>query len=185
MAATFIQMTHIIKLKILLSAFVSLITPFVVTAQTDCEFQIDSAKILMNKNLDNFISKIRNDSFNISYDKQDIPLFLKKQLDCLALGFSIANPYEEYQASDNIKIGLPKRQLIFLAESKDLLVMTYFTGGLSHWTHMLFIKFEKEKILDLWTGVCHDILQSKNDILNFLKKNKNKNLGFNGNWIYL
>ena len=152
--------------------------------QKNCDYKIDTLKILRNENLDGFLSALQNDSFEISYDKKDIPSFIKSQLDCLTHNFSIVNPNQEYQATDVVYKKLPNRKLIFLATSKDMIAMTYLIGGFAESTHVLFIQFHDKKIVDLWTGPCIRDLKSTSEILDYIREVRNKTSRLYGNKIY-
>ena len=153
--------------------------------QINCDYKIDTISILLNENLDSFVSKIQKKTFTISYDKKDIPPSLKVKLDCFANDFSIANRDEEYQATCTIKKKLPERQLQFLGISDDTIIMTYLTGGVGVCTHILFVKLQGDTIKDLWAGTCLSELTSKKDILNYIKKNKNRQWGLQTNFVYI
>ena len=109
---------------------------------------------------------------------------VKETLDCLTKKFSIANPNQEYACCCTSSDKLPRRKLIFLSKSQDVLVMTYLTGGFATSTHLLFIQFHNEKIIDLWTGYCSDDLKSNKDIVKFIKQVRNKDV-LNTNLVYL
>jgi hypothetical protein len=156
-----------------------------VMGQKNCIYKIDTTKILSNENLNSFLSVIQTYNFKISYNKKDIPSFIKKQLDCFTNKFSIANPDEEYQATDIDDEKLPDRKLLFLAVSKDILVMTYLKGGMGESTHILFIQFQDQKIIDLWTGYGSPELKSLQQIFDYIQYNKNKEEGLNMNRIYM
>jgi hypothetical protein len=171
--------------SILLSATLLL---FVINSfgQKNCEFKIDTAKILANKNLDGFINKLQSDTFKIANNKKDIPSFIKKQLNCYTGKFSIANPDGFYQEFDLIiNKSLPRRKITFLAKSKDMLVLAYLHGGSGVTRHILFIQFKEKKIIDLWCGVSLDDICSKEKLIEYVEKNKNKIWGLNTNCIYL
>ena len=154
-------------------------------AQKQCDYQIDTSEILNNQNLSAFILNLQTDSFKISYSKKDIPRFINKQLDCLTNGFSIANPGHKYQCCCTSSMLLPERQLIFLGISEDIFVMTYLTGGIGVSTHLLLIKFENNRIIDLWTGHCNRNSSSIKEIVNYINKNKDKEWGLNSNIIIM
>lgn len=172
---------------ILIKKFVTILTVALslhAFGQKNCDYKIDTDKILLNENLDSFLIKIQNDSFTESHDKKDIPSFIKKQLDCWVKNFSIANPNEPFNATDMYVEGLPNRQLLFLAINMEMFVMTYLRGGVGQSTHMLFVKYHDHKIIDLWTGVCAQDLKFKSDILHYIKMHRNKSWGLNTNKIY-
>lgn len=154
------------------------------SAQKNCDYKIDTAKILGNQNLDNLLLEFQNDSFKITNNKKDIPHFIKKELDCLVNGFSIANPGQKYQATDVVLKKLPWRQLVFLAYNDRMLVMTYLKGGIGESRHLLMIKFKSKKIIDLWTGFCLNGMKTKKSIINDIKQNRNKKNGLHTNFIY-
>jgi hypothetical protein len=160
---------------------------FIVNGQSQCVYKIDTAGILANRNLDTFLSELETDSFTVTNNKKDIPRLIKKQLRCMPDGFSIANPGKRYQATDVVVWRvkpLPRRQLIFLAKSKDMLIMTYFIGGIGKSGHILLIKFQDKKILDLWTGYSFNGLETKQSIINTINQNRNREWGLNTNIIY-
>jgi len=161
-----------------------LATSFHSFAQKHCDYKIDTTKILLNENLDSFLIKIRQETFIVSHDKKDIPSFIKKELDCLTHNFSIANPNKAFNATDVYDDKLPDRQLLFIALNKELFIMTYLRGGIGEQTHILFVKFQNDNIIDLWTGVCLQDLKSKNEIINYIKTHRDKDWGLNSNIIY-
>jgi len=152
--------------------------------QKDCDYQIDTSKILLNQNLDSFLNKIQRENFSVSRNKNCIPSFIKKQLDCWTHDFSIANCKEPYNATDLYNKKLPNRQLLFLALNNDLFVMTYLRGGIGEQTHIVFIMFQDSTIIDLWTGVCLQELTTKSQVLNYIKNHRDKHWGLNTNMIY-
>jgi len=147
--------------------------------QRNCSYIIDTARILHNKNLDSFLSEIKKDSFKISYDKKDIPSFIKKQLDCLAHKFSLANPDERYQATDVITKKLPWRQLQFLALSDSIMILDYLSGGFAEQAHVVFVKFQNDKIIDLWSGRGFYYPKSIKEILDYIEMFKDKENALN------
>lgn len=161
-----------------------LLFPIVSLGQKNDVFKIDTAKILANKNLDAFVETLKTDSFQSFTNKSAIPSFLQKQLNKLARGFSIANPNQPYQCCCTSPRRLPERQLIFLAKSKNVLAMTYRTGGIGVSIHLLLIKFEKNKIIDMWTGYCWENIISVGDIIRYINDRK-KEWGLNTNLMTL
>lgn len=156
-------------------------------AQKNCEYKIDKNKILQNLNLDSFIQKLKRENFTVYNDKKSIPNNVQKELVCIATEFTIANPKENYQSDCNVLEELPKRQLIFLAKSENILIMTYATGGIGTSTHFLFIQFDSEKIIDLWSGVGIGIIKHKSieEIAEFISSQRNKKWGLNTNIIII
>ena len=163
----------------------TLIILFTINAfgQNDCKFVINEKQIRENKNLDVFLDKMKNEKFVVNNNKNSIPKQVRKELDCIAKEFSIANPKENYQKGCEAGINVPKRQLIFLAKSEDVLILSYASGGITSSTHFLFINYDSKSIIDLWTGVGMGIIKHKSlkEITNFISKQRNKKLGLNTN----
>lgn len=156
------------KLKLIAVCIVLL--PAMTLGQKD--FVIDTARILSNENWNDFVHSLKTDSFETFTDKAAIPGFVKKELHRLAHGFSMANPGEAYRCCCTSPENLPSRQLSFLAKSKDVLVMTYNTGGIGVSLHLLMIRFENNAIVDLWSGYCWKDVKSIADILWFIEESK-------------
>ena len=145
-----------------------------IKAQTNCSFQIDTNRILTNQNLDQFLSLLKTDSLRITFNKDDIPEFIKAELDCLTHNFRIANPKERYNATDVIDKDLPGRQLIFLGLGKNLFLMQYYIGGIGKSTNLLLVKFNSEQILEIWKGFGLDDTKNIKDIPNFLETGRKR-----------
>ena len=152
-------------------------------AQKNCQYQIDENKILENRNLDFFLTKIKNDKFATINNIKAIPTKVKHELDCITGKFSIANPNQKYQVGCIRERGVPNRQLIFLAKSADVLIMSYATGGIGSSTHFLFIKYNSQGIIDLWTGIGMGIIKHKSleEITKYIALRRNKEWGLNTN----
>ena len=174
-------MTKSIKLIILGLLFY----PIISVGQKGNNFTIDTAKILNNENLEDFVQGLKTDTFQIFADKDAIPKHVKKQLDRLTKRFSIANPNQNWQCCCTSPRRLPERQLIFLAKSKDVLVMTYKTGGFGVSTHLLLIRFDNDKIIDLWTGYCWADVSKVDDIVSYIDETRKNNREFNTNIVIL
>jgi hypothetical protein len=147
---------------------------FVMEAQKKCDFQIDTASILTNKNLDFFLTELKTGRFEVANKRNHIPAFIKRELNCLAHGFRIANPNKPYNATDAVIRRLAMRQLRFLAISKSLFVLYYLKGGLGLSGHILLVRFDKEKIIDLWNGDCSMEIKSVEDLIGYIEVNRNK-----------
>jgi hypothetical protein len=174
-------MTKTIKLI----TFGLLLFPIISIGQKSNSFAIDTAKILTNENLDNFVQCLRTDTFQIFGDKDAIPKYVKKQLDRLTKGFSIANPNQDWQCCCTSPRRLPERQLNFLAKSKDVLVLTYKTGGWGISTHLLMIRFDNDKILDLWSGYCWTDITKVDEIVSYIDETRKSNRELNTNIVIL
>lgn len=169
--------------------FFTLFLAFQAIAQSKpkCNFTLDEASILSNKNLDAFLQKMEIEKFTTYTDKKAIPAFILKELECISGGFSLVNPKQPYQSGCIMEKGVPQRQLIFLAMSKDIMVMTYATGGMGSSTHFLFVKFSSGKIVDLWTGVGGGkiVHKSVKEIINHINVYGHRFMGLNSNPIFI
>ena len=150
--------------------------------QNTCSIIVDTNKIFLDENLDMFISKLNTESFQTFKDKKQLPQFLKQQLDCLTKdSFSIANPNEEYRCCCTSSRRLPKRKLLFFSTSKDILLMTYLTGGIGESTTILMLKFKDEKIIDIWTGYGFPEFKTRQEVLKHINSKRKKEFGLHSN----
>ena len=152
----------------------------------NCGLAIDEPAILADKNLDEFILRLKTDSFAVHTDKQEIPRRIIRQLTCLIDSNRpfIANPDERYQQYDVIVKKLPARQLIYLAKSKNILVLTYKTGGRASGRRILLIKFNKKGIVDLWTGRGEGSLDSNAEIIESIQRLRHQEWGLHSGVVY-
>lgn len=152
----------------------------------NCGLAIDEQAILADKNLDDFIQKLKTDSFTVHTDKQEIPKRIIRQLSCLMSSARpfMANPNEKYQQYDVIVKNLPARQLIYLAKSQDILAMSYKSGGRASGRHILLIKFNKGGIVDLWTGFGEGPLSSNAEIIESIQQLRGKEWGLHTGVVY-
>ncbi len=148
-------------------------------SQKKCKYEINVNKILKNESLDNFILNISKDDFKILKKKQEIQSFILDDLDCITGDFSIANSTEKFQSGCIGESKLPKRKILFLSKNKSILILTYLNGGFASVAKILLIEFNKEHIIDLWSGDGNTKLDSKKELLNFIMENRYKKNAFN------
>ena len=155
--------------------------------QKNCGYKMDEKAIFENRNLDAFLNEFQKQKFTISNDKKEIPTFLIKYLDCKTGDFSIANPDEKFQDGCVVQKKLPKRQLTFLAKSKNILVMTYLTGGIGITSHFLFVKFDNNEIVDIWnaTGMGATKPKTLEEIKSKINRFRNSEFGIHPNAKFL
>lgn len=175
---------------------------------------IDTNTILTNKNLEFFINDLTKQELEQKMTYQEIPNFIKVFLDSLTDNFSIANVGEVWRVgctepfeidsttkttNINKKTGdtiyqfkfktkeYPSRQLNYFGLGKDLALMKYYSGGIAKIEHILIFKFKNEILIDFWSGTGSIFKDNvtKEDIIKYLKENKNKDWGLNTNMIYL
>jgi hypothetical protein len=147
--------------------------------QNVCEISIDTTRILQDHSLDDFISDLQSERFKTFRDKKELPDFVKQQLSCLTKdSFSIANNNELYLCCCTSSQKLPKRKLLFFSMSNDIILITYLTGGFVVSTNFLILKFQGEKVKDIWSGSASSNIKSKEDAVKYLKTKRNKGYGF-------
>jgi len=148
--------------------------------QKDFYCKLDTFEIVTNQHLDNFLYKLKFDSFKEYKQTNAIPPFIKESLDCLAGGdFSLCNPGQEFINSCTSPRNLPHRQLQYLGISKNMLVMIYLTGTIAIETRIILISFYGKAILDIWAGYDNDgKTRNKNQLISVLKKKRNKIIDF-------
>jgi hypothetical protein len=173
---------------------------------------IDTSRILNNQNLQFFIDELSKQELYQKKTFQEIPSFIRTFLDSLTGNFSIANPgeiwrvgctgpFEVDSASTTKKIDkktgdtiyqvcfkeFPARQLNYFGLGNDVALMKYYSGGIAKIEHILIFKFNKETLVDFWSGTGNIFKDNdtKSEILKCLQDNKNKDWGLNTNIMYL
>jgi Fe-S cluster assembly iron-binding protein IscA len=160
--------------------------PFNSVGQNNCGITVDTSKILLDENLDSFLSYLQTESFQTYSDKKKLPVFIKQQLNCLTKDkFSLANPNEKYRCCCTSSDKLPRRKLLFFSTSQDVFLITYLTGGIGVSTNILMFKFQGDKIIDLWTGYGFPEFKSKEEVIKHIKQNRKKEFGLHSNFISL
>jgi hypothetical protein len=149
-------------------------------------YKIDTAAILANRNLDQLISKIDSSKLTTYSNYKSLPRPMRVLLDDLVgTKFKIADPGEEWQATDYIvKKGLPDRQFVYLGVGQDIILFAYNLGGIGTSERILIIEFRDSCIKDFWCGGALKDLTDKSQIISHLKANKNEHWGLNTNIIY-
>lgn len=129
----------------------------------------------------------------------EIPPFIMRFLDSLTTDFSIANPGDDWQETctdygtpvhkkvfdkesgdsvvqmsfDNNR-PLPTRELIYFGYSSNLVLMSYYTGGFGKAEHVMIMRIEGDRVMDFWHQyILHD-LTTRQQILEFLRTNRDR-----------
>ncbi len=144
-------------------------------------YKLDSVSVYFDFHLDNFLLCIAKELFQTHTNKLAIPAFIGEELDFLTGGFSLGNPDEEFQCCCTSSRKLPARLLQFLAISKNVLVMTYLTGGIAEEDHILLIKFKDRSIVDVWYGLADESLHSLPQIVKYISKRRRHSVGLHPN----
>ena len=155
-----------------------------ITAQHNCAINVDTNSILADKNLDAFIIMLDKPGFVTFTDNNRLPQFIKQQLYCLTTdSFSIADRDEAYKCCCTSAKDLPKRQLLFFSINSNHLLITYLTGGIGVSTTILMLKFDKEKILDIWAGKAFPKFASKKEVIEHIKALRKKGNELHGGYV--
>jgi hypothetical protein len=152
--------------------------------QNNCGITVDTTKILLDENLDSFVTSLKSEQFQTFRDKKNIPSFIKVQLDCLTKDkFSLANPGENYICCCTSSQELPRRQLLFFSLNKDVFLITYLTGGIGVSTTILLAKLKDDKIVDIWTGYGFPKFKSKEEVIKHITAKRKLELGLHGGYV--
>jgi hypothetical protein len=147
---------------------------------------LDTSVILENGNLPSLIANLEKADLKTCKTVNGIPPFIINFLDCCidSGDFSIANPGENWQVTDVIMEKLPARQLVSFEIGDSIALMMHYTGGLGVSEHILIFRFHDNTISDFWCGNIMQNLSGKQDVITYIKANKDKNWGLNTNMIY-
>jgi len=152
----------------------------------DNSVKIDTFVILTHQNLEPLLAEIEKTDLKTYRQIRDIPVFLVDFLKIITKdSFSIANPNEDWLFGCDVSDDLPTRQLIYFGLADNIALLTYLTGGIGVSEHILIIKFSSEKITDFWCGNVMANLTNKEEILEYIKENRDKKWGLGTNIIYL
>jgi hypothetical protein len=146
--------------------------------QKNCDYKINSSRVLTDMNLDSFLRGLNLEPFQTFKDKKKIPSVILQQLRCLSYdGFNLGNPGEDYRCCCTSSMKLPARQLIFLSKSEHYFVMAYMMGGAGTWVNVLMLKLENDRIVDLWSGLGNFELKSTGDVYELYRSYRKKKKG--------
>jgi len=149
-----------------LLAYLISTTP-VVAQNKNCSYRIDVSAMADPLHVQQITDSLRQIQLQTVNNKKYLPDIVRKTLDCWTNNFQIANPGKRHQSGD-VSVPAPLRQLIYLGLSDRYLIMTYKKGGKTTSDHILFFKFDKEKILDFWAG-GNVRLNSQQEVISFLQ----------------
>jgi hypothetical protein len=145
-------------------------------AQRRCAVRVDTASILSGRSLDEFMTLLQTEEFEVSRSKKDIPPFISEQMQCLATdNFALANPNENYNCCCTTSAALPRRQLQLIAKSKNAFVLVYRIGlGKVAPTSLTIFRRKKDGSIDLWTGYGSSRATSVPDLLAYMQEHREK-----------
>lgn len=159
-------------------------------SQVGGKYIIDTSLILRNSNLTSLIQELESKQLKSENTYSEMPQIIQIFLDSLTGKFDIADPGEKWlvgctrmivetKINDTIaevildESSLPSRVLVYLGTSENIVLITYYTGGVGKSAHTLIIKYQDDNIIDLWKGNGPYDTQDKTTIIEFLKKEEN------------
>jgi len=162
-------------MRILTTIFLLLLSELTFS-QSQCEYKIDSLKIILNENIPSFIDSLSKATLITKNNIDSIPVIIKLAILCWNKEFSIANQNEPFQVTDALGLGekLPWRQLIYLGVSEHYVIFVYKHGGFALENHILLFRLEGNEIVDLWGGYSPKEVKNKREVLAYLKTIKNQ-----------
>jgi hypothetical protein len=147
------------------------------------QFKIDTANILRNKNLPTLIADLGKSDLRDKDAVTDIPDFVKAFLDSISpeKKFSIANPHEDFKAGctnltvlnekgDTLLKPLPGKQMVYLGLNANMVLLSYYTGGLGKAQHIALIKFQNNRVVDFWFKNNIAFTSSKEELLRTIRQ---------------
>ena len=167
-------------------------------------YKIDTNIAVTNWKKEKLIAIIETENLTDKKTVVEIPNFIKLFLDGTTSNntFDIANPDEEWQeggwvngfdkekkniaqAISSIAKPFPSKQLIYCGIGKNTALISYYIGGIKKIQNNIIIKFEGEKIVDLWfdhyysqfgysLGGTTDFVTSKVNIINYIKNTNSR-----------
>jgi hypothetical protein len=85
--------------------------------------------------------------------------------------FVIADTGAPFSAGDAIvDPDLPRRQLVYLGVSPDLVLLSYYSGGVGLSQHVVIFRLQGHTIQDLWSGYVGNDPKTKAELLQQVRK---------------
>ena len=132
-------------------------------------YAIDSNIAKSNGTKEKMLVLLEKENLREKKTVAEIPAFIKTFLDGISENnnFDIANSGEEWnegswihgfnentsateKATTYIAKPFPTKQLIYFGIGKSVAMLSYYSGGIRMSQHVMIIKFEGKKIVDLW-----------------------------------
>lgn len=165
----------------------------------DGKYKIDTNRAVANWNKEKLIATLETENLIEKKTVEEIPDFIKTFLNNISTNqtFDIANPDEEWRedswingfnneqktivhATSSLAKPFPPRQLIYCGIGKNMALISYYIGGIKKTQSNMMIKFENDKIVNLWfdyyysqfgysLGGTTDFVTSKNDIIKYIR----------------
>ncbi|MES2763051.1 MAG: hypothetical protein V4677_12635 [Bacteroidota bacterium] len=162
-------------------------------------YKIDTNMAVANWYKEKLFKTLETENLVDKKTVSEIPGFIKAFLDGTTYNneFDITDPGKEWQeggwvigfdkekkniahAISSVAKPFPTRQLIYCGIGKNIALISYYIGGIETKQHNIIIKFENEKIVDLWfdyyysqfgysLGGTTNFVTSKTDIMKYIK----------------
>ena len=162
-------------------------------------YKIDTNMAVSNGMKEKLIAKLETENMMDKKTVEEIPDFIKSFLDGTSTNhtFDMANPDEEWQedgwvngfdnekkaiiqATSSLAEPFPNKQLIYCGIGKNMALISYYIGGIRKTQNNIIIKFQNEKIVDLWfdhynsqfgysLGGTTNFVTTKADIIKYIK----------------
>lgn len=132
-------------------------------------YKIDSTIAIANWNRDKLVSQLEKENLVEKKTIDEIPNFIKAFLDSISINktFDMANPGEAWQEGgwvngfdnqnktivngvNSVAKPFPSKQLVYCGLSKNMALISYFTGGIRLAQHVMMIKLKEKTIVNLW-----------------------------------
>jgi hypothetical protein len=98
--------------------------------------------------LEYFKNKLSTESFDISFNKKDIPGFIKhKFTEIDKTKFKIASKGKSFNSGDAIlRESLPNKRVVYIAHIDGVYIITYEQGGFGTAYYTRLIKYDKRRV---------------------------------------
>lgn len=144
------------------------------------KYTVDTNVVYQNKNKKTLLALITPEYLDEKSTIDEIPYFIRVFLNDISENgiFDMVNPGEEWKSGiadfghqvirrvyntekkDSVLIvtydrnPLPAKQLVYFGIGKHTALFSYYSGGLRLNQHVAIIRFEDNKVVDLWFGNC-------------------------------
>jgi hypothetical protein len=158
-------------------------------SQSPARYRIDTNAILTNRYLPRLLILARGTALHEFQSAQALPPCIRSFLTSSQKGqtVAIADVGGKYEATDALSGDqLPRRQLLYLGVSKDVVLLAYNLGGFASTECVLLFRLQDQHVCDFWTGhiTGQHRQTTKESILRYLQAHKEEHWGLNTNIVY-
>lgn len=157
--------------------------------QQHAQYKIDTTAILTNSRLPQLLVQVRRAPLVKHQSAQALPLVITSFFASFNKGrpLPIADVGGKFEATDFlVDTTLPRRQLLYLGISKNIVLLAYNLGGMSCTERILIFRLQGSSIQDFWTGGVKERQRqtTKEGILHYLQVHQQEDWGLNTNIVY-